>query len=147
LQAGIFHEVSRKEMADLLKEFSMSIDVLVLGNDLNAHRLIFDILEMTFKNITIERATTIQIMFHKLDERRDYDLIILDCQNSKKDDEKIISRLRDEYPDLIDRIIVVFDSWEEKPDDAVMKDIPYIIKPFCLDTFEDIVKRTCSVKR
>ena len=125
----------------------MYTNVLLVGNEMKTHMLIVDILEMTFKNINIEKATNIQALFNKLNEQPLYDLIIIDCQNSKKDDEEVINQIRIDYPHLIDRIIFVFDSIEEKPGEEVLMGIPCIVKPFSLDEFDALVKRTCSVKR
>ncbi len=125
----------------------MPIDILVVGNEMKMHMLIVDILEMTFKNSNIEQATNVQGLFNKLNEQPDYDLIIIDCQNSGKEDEELIHQLRMDYPHCIDHTLFLFDPIRGMPGDKVLADISYIVKPFSLDEFDALVKRTCLVKQ
>ena len=125
----------------------MPINVLIVGSDLSVHKLVTDILEITFSNINIEKATNAQTMFDKFKTQQyKYDLLIVYLQISKKDDEVFILNLRSKYPHLISRMILFFDSLEEKPEDTILQNIPYIVKPFSLDEFGDLVKKICIEK-
>lgn len=125
----------------------MPINVLIVGNDLSVHKLVTDILEITFSNINIEKATNAQTMLDKFKTQQyKYDLLIVYLQISKKDDEVFILNLRSKYPHLISRMILLFDSLEEKPEDTILQNIPYIVKPFSLDEFGDLVKKICIEK-
>jgi len=126
----------------------MAINVLVVGNDLHVHKLVVDILEITFSDVTIEKATTAQAMIKKLGTKQyRYDLIVLDLQNSKKEDEVLILNLRNKYPHLVSRLILLLDTIEEKPDDTILQKIPFVVKPFSLDKFGELVREVCSEKK
>ena len=125
----------------------MQINVLIVGCDLSAYKLVTDILEMTFNDIKIEKATNVQKMLDKIKTQHyKYDLLVLDLQISKKDEEALILNLRNKYPLLVSRMILLLDSLEEKPDDTILQNIPYIAKPFSLDEFGEIVKKICFEK-
>lgn len=125
----------------------MPINVLIVGSDLSAHKLVTDILEITFNNTKIEKATNAQTMLDKFKTQHyKYDLLILDLQISKKDEEVLILNLRSKYPHLFSRMILLLDSVEEKPEDTILQNISYIIKPFSLDEFGDLVKKICIEK-
>ena len=125
----------------------MPINVLIVGSDLSAHKLLTDILEITFNNTKIEKATNAQTMLDKFKTQHyKYDLLILDLQISKKDEEVLILNLRSKYPHLFSRMILLLDSVEEKPEDTILQNIPYIVKPFSLDEFGELVKKICIEK-
>ena len=125
----------------------MAIKALVVGNDLHVHKLVVDILEITFSDVTIEKTTNIQAMLKKIETQQySYDLLVLDLQNSKKEDEVLVLNLRNKYPYLVSRTILLLDSIEEKPDDTILQNIPFIVKPFSLDEFGELVKEVCSEK-
>ena len=123
----------------------MAITVLVVGNDLHVHKLVVDILEITFSDVTLEKATNTQAMLKKIETQQySYDLLVLDLQNSKKEDEVLVLNLRNKYPHLASRMILLLDSIEEKPDDTILQGIPFVVKPFSLDAFGELVKQVCS---
>lgn len=123
----------------------MAINVLVVGNDLHVHKLVVDILEITLSDVTIEKATNAQVMLKKIETQQySYDLLVLYLKNSKKDDETLILNLRNKYPHLVSRMILLLDSIEEKPDDTILRNIPFVVKPFSLDEFGELVKKVCS---
>ena len=125
----------------------MAITVVVVGNDLHIHKLVVDILEITFSDVTIEKATTVQAMLKKFEKQQyGFNLLIIDLQNSKKEDEVLILNLRNKYPHLLSRMILLLDSIEEKPDDTILQNIPCVVKPFSLDEFGELVKKVCSEK-
>ena len=125
----------------------MAIKALVVGNDLHVHKLVVDLLEITFSDVTIEKTTNIQAMLKKIETQQySYDLLVLDLQNSKKEDEVLVLNLRNKYPYLVSRTILLLDSIEEKPDDTILQNIPFIVKPFSLDEFGELVKEVCSEK-
>lgn len=125
----------------------MPINVLIVGSDLSAIKLVTDILEITFDSIKIEKATNAQTMLDKFTTQHyKYDLLVLDLQISKKDEEVLILNLRSKYPHLFNRMILLLDSVEEKPEDTILQSIPFIVKPFSLDEFGDLVKKICIEK-
>ncbi len=124
----------------------MAVQILIVGNDIHIHKLVVDILEITFSTVTIVRATNEEGLFSKLkSSESEYDLIIIDCHNNKKEDEKLLLALRHSYPQLINRLIVLIDTEAEKPDNEILQGISSVLKPFSLDDFGELVKK--SVQR
>jgi hypothetical protein len=123
----------------------MKITVLIVGNELNIQQLISDVCGITFGDSEIIRRTDIDGLYKELDDNRNnYNLILLNCRQGKKVYEELIPSLRDRYKDVISRIIIIFDSMEEKPDDSVLHDIPNIVKPFSLDKFGEMIQKICE---
>jgi len=120
----------------------MSVRVLIIGNDVHIHKLVVDIIEITFKEVTIDRAANEEALLSKLDSQEySYNLIIFDCHNDKETDEELITSLKNTRPHLLDHLIVLIDSEAEKPAEEVLQKISYVIKPFSLDEFGELVKK------
>jgi hypothetical protein len=123
----------------------MQRKALIIGNDLITQKLLVDILELTFKKVTIDKIISFNGIDEKLNKQlQDYDLIIIDFYNNLKNvNEDLILHLRNNHPSIISSLIFIFRSLDGKPDDNVLFDIPYVIKPFSLDVFSGLLEKIC----
>lgn len=118
--------------------------VLIIGNDLITQKLLVDILELTFKKVAIDKIISFDGLDDKLKkQQQEYNLIIIDFYNTKDVNEDLIVYLRNNYPLIINNLILHFNSVDVKPDDNVLFDIPYVIKPFSLDFFGELLEKVC----
>jgi DNA-binding NtrC family response regulator len=118
--------------------------VLVADDDLDVHQLVHDILQINFKQVTIDRALTSKSFLNKIKAAESpYDLILFNVRMNEENGENILNSLQEEYPDIIDRVIMLADSPEESSA-SVTKDVPCLSKPFCLDHFGEVIKKVCS---
>ena len=125
----------------------MAIHVLVVGNDIHIHKLVVDILEITLNDVEIERATNAEGFFVKHENNvNPFNLFIIDCNHDKSSNEDFLYEVHDRYSDCIDKMIILIDSIDEKPNNEALRNITYIIKPFSLDEFGDLVKKLVSDK-
>jgi len=123
----------------------MAVRILIIGNDIHIHKLVIDILEITFTDVVIDRATNEDGLFEKLEsEGPEFNLLIIDCHNDKINDENLLLALRKAYPHLIKRIILLIDRESEKPDDDILQGMSSVFKPFSLDEFGELVKRSVA---
>ena len=117
---------------------------LTIGNDLITQKLLGDILELTFKKVTIDKIISFDGLDDKLDkQKQDYDIIIIEFYNTKIANENLIIKFRNNHPSIINNLIFIFNSSEGKPDDNILFDIPYVIKPFSLDVFGGLLEKVC----
>jgi DNA-binding NtrC family response regulator len=117
--------------------------VLVADDDLDVHQLVHDILQINFKQFTVDRALTSKSFLSKIKAAKSpYDLILCNVRMNEENGENIIDSLQEEYPEIIDRVILLADSPEESSDS--LKDVPCVSKPFCLDHFGEVIKKVCS---
>ncbi|MBN2037516.1 MAG: response regulator [Chitinispirillaceae bacterium] len=118
--------------------------VLVADDDLDVHQLVYDILQISLKQVTIDRALTSQSFLQKInDAKNPYDLILFNIRMNKEDGANLLGTVERQFPGLMERIILLADSPEEKKD-PLSKDVPCVSKPFCLDHFGEVIKKVCS---
>ena len=118
--------------------------VLVGDEDLDVHQLVHDILQINFKQVVIDRALTGKSFLSKINTAKTpYDLILCNIKMNKENGQNLLDSIREEHPDIIDRIILLADSPEES---AVQlgRELPCVSKPFCLDRFGEVIKKVCS---
>jgi DNA-binding NtrC family response regulator len=121
------------------------IKVLVADDDLDAHELVHDILEINFKNVTIDRALSYEKFHTKIDEADpQYDLILFNLRLEEEWGKEVLASIRKNNPELANRIVLITDSPAYPVEDPLLKSLPSIPKPFSLDHFGEIVKKTCS---
>jgi response regulator of citrate/malate metabolism len=118
--------------------------VLVADDDLDVHQLVHDILQINLKQVTIDRALTSQSFIKKIkDAKSPYDLILFNIRMNKENGADLLGSVEQQYPDIMDRIILLADSPEEKKKPHG-RDVPCVSKPFCLDHFGEVIKKVCS---
>lgn len=121
----------------------MAVRVLIVGGDIHIHKLVVDILEITFKETVIDRAINEEGLFGKLDSAEsEYNLVIIDCPDNKKAVEDLFMTLTNSYPHVMSRLIILIDSQGVKPADDILQNISCVVKPFSLDEFGELVKKT-----
>ena len=119
--------------------------ILVADDNLDAHELVHDILHINFKNVKIDRAMSSSSFMKKIEESdNSYDLILFNIRLKHDNGQDVLSSIQLEYPDLMERIVLLADSPEEQ-DFPLGKEIPCISKPFSLDYFGEVVKKVCNV--
>ncbi|MBN1129515.1 MAG: response regulator [Chitinispirillaceae bacterium] len=118
--------------------------VLVADDDLDLHQLVYDILQINFKQVTIDRALTSKSFLEKVkDAKSPYDLILFNIRMNKENGANLLEAVQKQYPAIMDRMILLADSPEEQ-EPALDRDVPCMSKPFCLDRFGEILKKVCS---
>jgi DNA-binding NtrC family response regulator len=123
----------------------MPVNVLIADDDLDVHELIHDILEINFKNVKIDRALTAESFLEKVTNAAPpFDLYIIDMHLNEGEEKDILSMVREQFPQMLTKIIIIAGSPEEVTGNESVKDIPYLVKPFSLDYFGDIVKKVYS---
>lgn len=126
----------------------MTVRVLVAEDDLNAHRVIRDILEISFKDVKIDRALDHGSAMAKIREANpDYDLVLYDLHFDDPSGLETLAILRSEKPQLDRNLVVLNGSAEEVAKCEAARNLPYILKPFSLDTFSDVIKKVCASSR
>ena len=115
------------------------LKVLVADNNLDSHELVDDMLEINFKNVKIDRALSNESLLNKIQAADpQYNLILFNLEMGKDSNEDVISQIRSMNPELLDRLVLVADSALD-----LQTSFPVISKPFSLDYFGEIVKKTC----
>lgn len=118
--------------------------VLVVDDDLDAHQLVRDILQINFKHVKVETALSSMAFLKKIEEAENsYDLILFNIRLKHENGKDILSSLQHRHPDLFDRIVLMADSPAER-NHPLAKVRPCISKPFSLDHFGEVIKKVCS---
>ncbi len=119
------------------------MQVLIASNDLDVYQLIKDILEITFKGVTIDRALDSAKLSERLsDSSTAYNLILVDTRFNDHDESTIPEYLRRHFPQFIDRTVVVLDADDRELADET-EGLPVVYKPFSLDEFDQVVRAAC----
>ncbi|MBD3390822.1 MAG: hypothetical protein GF418_02200 [Chitinivibrionales bacterium] len=119
----------------------MPVNVLLADHDLDVHKLVADLLPILFKDVAIDRVLKSEGLIEKLSERADdYNLIILDMDIGDIGEQSILVTIRDRFPHMLKRVVLILDADSDMPDGNGFEDIPRITKPFSLDEFGEIVK-------
>jgi DNA-binding NtrC family response regulator len=126
----------------------MTVRVLVAEDDLNAHKVIRDILEISFRDVTIDRALDHGSAIAKIREADPgYDLVLYDLHFDYPSGLETLAVLRTEQPQLDRNLVVLNGSAEEVASCEATRNLPYILKPFSLDTFSEVIKKVCDSSR
>jgi DNA-binding response OmpR family regulator len=120
----------------------MAVNVLLADYDLDVHKLVADLLPIVFKNVNIDRAMNSENVLEKLsDPEMAYNLIILDLALGDVDGKNILNVIRERFPQVLQRMVLILDNPEAFPDGNGNDNIPSITKPFSLDEFGELVKK------
>ncbi len=122
----------------------MPVNVLVASADLDVHELVADILEIIFKDITLDRVLDIEHAQEKLQsDAGGYDLILLDYHLGDMDGTQGIITLLNMYDSIKKHVVIIMDGTNTDPLDQFLEQIPTVSKPFSLDEFDHIVRNAC----
>ncbi len=120
----------------------MPVRALIAEEDLNLHQVVHDILEMSFKDLRIERAMNYDSLLNALrQEGAQLDLILYDLRFDHSAGHNALSVIRDEMPELLPRLVILAANGDELRAQQDTRGLAYVLHPFSLDDFTDTVKR------
>lgn len=121
------------------------IRVLIADNDLDSHELVDDLVEMIFRDVTIDRALSRESLFARIEaEGADYHLIVFNHSLDSSEIDDIISHIHAKNAKLIDRIVFIT---SEKARGEIPDEFPVLVRPFSLDDFNEVVTRICATTK
>ncbi|MBD3240172.1 MAG: response regulator, partial [Chitinivibrionales bacterium] len=92
----------------------MPVRALIAEEDLNLHQVVHDILEMSFKDLEIERAMNYDSLLNALrQEGPGLDLILYDLRFDQSSGHNALAVIRSEMPDLLPRLVVLAANGDE----------------------------------
>lgn len=117
------------------------VRVLIADNDLDAHRLLDDILEINFRDVIIDRALARESIVRKYAAaERPYDIVLLNLDSyNENDSEDILSFLTVSAPSMLDKIIVM--TADPLVAQKQAPGFPVVLKPYVLDDFGEVLKK------
>jgi DNA-binding NtrC family response regulator len=122
----------------------MAVNVLLADHDLDVHKLVADLLPIVFKNVSVDRVLKSEAVLEKLaDPHVVFNLVIIDLQLGDVGGQNILAAIRDRFPHILDRMVLIMDSPDAFPQGEDFENIPHVVKPFSLDEFGEIVKKAC----
>lgn len=122
----------------------MAINVLLAGTDFDIQRLVVDVVEMTYSNAKMERALDFDALHSKLDEDPSrFDVFIFDGPMVKAFNEEMMNMSNEKIALFEKKVILISDSEEDLTTNGFKDRFTHLIKPFSLDTFQDLIKETC----
>lgn len=117
----------------------MKTKVLIADDDMDAHQLMYDVIEITFRDVKIERALCHETFWAKIAGNEMWDLIFVSAEYIVGE-ENFAERVKSVKPGVFEKLIVI----GERTDHDALKNeeaqLPFIEKPFSLDAFEETVK-------
>lgn len=122
----------------------MAINVLLAGTDFDIQRLVVDVVEMTYSNAKMERSLDFEALHSKLDEDPSrFDVFIFDGPMVKAFNEEMMNMSDEKIALFEKKVILISDSEEDLTTNGFKDRFTHLIKPFSLDTFQDLIKETC----
>jgi DNA-binding NarL/FixJ family response regulator len=119
--------------------------VLIAEEDLNFHRIINDILEMSLKEVQIERAMSVEGLLDKVRSNEGaYSLILYNIHFDEGTSGQALLELRQHFPQLQPRIVVLVDTDDDVDHHPEAAGLARATKPFSLDEFSELVKSICG---
>jgi response regulator RpfG family c-di-GMP phosphodiesterase len=132
---------------------TMKTNVLVADDDMDVQQLMCDVLEISLRNVKVERALSLPVFWSKLPAPPDmpWHLVVLSAEYIKEDPAGFMERFTAANPDAAGRFVIVgtaaeaadMESYAESAGESV-KSVPFLIKPFSLEGFEELVKQICG---
>jgi hypothetical protein len=125
----------------------MAVNVLFASHDLDFHELLKDVINITYKNVKLDKVLDHEKMIEILGNSRNrYHLIIMDSHFVESEGKHAISILAERFPAMLNRTVLVVDPATPLPELPAGANIPVIEKPFSLDTFGETVKKICPAR-
>jgi CheY-like chemotaxis protein len=119
------------------------IRVLVADRNLDSHELIHDIVQINFRNVTIERAHNIESFVSKVTSAKpQYNLILYSVHMDDDGDRTVLSEAIRKNPEISKRTILMAESDTVKMP-GLFNNFPTVTKPYSLDYFGEVIKKTC----
>lgn len=121
------------------------IRVLIADNDLDSHKLIVDLVEMIFRDVTIDRALSKESLLVRVGApEADYHLILFNLSLDNNESSEILNYIRTYNSRLIERIVFIASKNNK---DEIPDELPVLIRPFSLDDFSEVVKKVCAATK
>ncbi|MFP4013544.1 MAG: hypothetical protein ACLFVQ_05625 [Chitinispirillaceae bacterium] len=121
------------------------IKVLIADEDLDFHELMDDVLEINFRDVKIDRALSIENFWNRIKESGDqYDLILFNFSLQQESKECVLNTIKKLDPMLMGKLVLVGNKPDDLPCNPELMDLPFLKKPFSLDHFGEVVKKTCA---
>jgi len=125
----------------------MKTNVVIAEEDLNFHKIIHDILEISFSDVAIDRAMNGESLLEKLEHSEEpYHLILYNFHFDEESGVNALKELREKKPELDPRILILLES-EDEFKSKTIQGLRHILKPFSLDEFAEIVKDICATAK
>jgi len=122
---------------------SCMIRVLVADSNLDSHKLINDIVQINFRNVVIDQAHNCESFAEKVEGAKpQYNLIFYSIRMENEDGRNKLSEMIQKNPDLRKRMILMAES-KDTPLPNALNLIPIVTKPYSLDYFGEVIKKTC----
>ncbi|MBN1578022.1 MAG: hypothetical protein JW913_15790 [Chitinispirillaceae bacterium] len=120
------------------------VRVLIADNDLDSHELIDDLIEINFRDVTIERALTKESFLVKIGTAASsYNLILFNLDLEKGNEgEGVIAYLEANHPDILGRI--VFITLDQQAAVSMKGGYAVVTRPFSIDHFVEVVQKACA---
>jgi len=119
----------------------MKITVLIADDDMDVQHLMYDLVEINFRDVVIERALSLQSFWKKVSvEDNPYRFIFLTTEYIKEEPDDFLGRLRAANSDAPDSVILMGSAADIEACGEDIKQLPLLKKPFSLDDFEEAVK-------
>ena len=121
----------------------MQIKVLIADDDMDAQRLMDDVVEINFRDVVIERALSLQSFWKKVSDAgadAPYNFIFLNVEYIKEEPDGFLERLKAANPNTTAKLILMGSAADAEACGEDIKQLPHLDKPFSLDEFEEVVK-------
>jgi DNA-binding NtrC family response regulator len=126
----------------------MSIRVLVVETDLHEHKVIHDILEVCLKDVRITRALNFDSFLAKIRRAKaPFNMILYDYHFEESSGKNALEAILKEKPELISIVVLLNGLDKEIINNPAVKNLPFILKPYSLDKFSEVVKKITSTAR
>jgi DNA-binding NtrC family response regulator len=120
------------------------IRVLVADSNLDSHELIHDILQINFRDAQIDRAHNCESFLSKVSNAEsEYNLILYSIQMEFESGKNLLPELFQNNPQLLKRMVLMTENFESSLDPSLQW-LPKITKPYSLDYFGEVIKKTCA---
>jgi len=125
----------------------MKVKVLIADDDMDVHQLMSDVLEINFRDVQVERALTPQSFWAKAavpEGEKPWQIVFLCVDYIKEEPDNFLGRLNEANPDAQAKLIITGYAQDFESCAEDIRQLPFLAKPFSLDTFEAMVKSVHS---
>jgi len=121
-------------------------NVLVADDYMSNQRLLRDVLEINFKAVKVERAVSLQSFWTKLPAppEQPWHLVFLSADYVKEEPDGFMDRMKTVNPDAVGKTVIVGTAADMESCGEAVKPAPFLVKPFSLDRFEELIKQVCG---